>query len=330
MSLPTLPRRRALLAGLAAAVPRAAAAQERKKITVGVLSWWPPSIEPDHVGALRDGLKSFGYVEGRNLELIAAFTGGNAERTRDAARRLVERQVDVLVVTATPAVTIAKEATKERPIPIVMAPVADPVATGLVASIARPGGYLTGMSMMGPDLSGKRLEFLREIMPALKSIAFVGTTRDPNTKTFVAGLQAPANKLGLKLTVKLVDGAAEVDGALMAGLKRDGVDAVVLQPIFMGYQDPILAAARAARLPVITDFPIFAEAGALLTYGIDDRAQMRRAAYFVDRIVRGTSPADLPIELPTAFAFVINRKTAADLGLTIPPLLLQRADEVIE
>jgi putative ABC transport system substrate-binding protein len=322
--------RRAILAGLAVAAPGATFAQDRKKIAVGLLSWWPPSMEPTYAARLREGLQAYGYLEGRNLELTTAFTGGNVERTREAARRFVERGVDVLVVTATPAVTIAKEATRTRKIPIVMAPVSDPVATGLVNSIARPGGHLTGMSMLGPDLSGKRLELLREIKPDLESIAFLGSTRDPNTKTFVAAIEAAARQLGLRLAVKLVDRPEEIDTALLATLKREGADAVVLQPIFMGRQDEIVAAARPSRLPLVTDFPAFALAGALLTYGIDDRAQMRRAAYFVDRIVKGARPSDLPIELPTEYALLVNLKTAAELGLTVPPSVLQRATETIE
>ncbi len=307
-----------------------ASAQERRKIVVGLLSWWPPSLEAAHVAYLREGLKAYGYVEGRNLEIIAAFVGGDVARARDAARGFVERGVDVIVAAATPAVTIAKQATEARRIPIVMAPVADPLATGLVQSIARPGGHLTGMAMIGPDLTGKRLELLREIMPGLKSIAFIGWTRDQNAKTFLGRIQAASMQLGLGLSEKMVDAASDIDEALMKALKADGADAVVIQPIFMGYHDRIVAAARAAKLPAISDFPVFAEAGALMTYGIDDRAQMRRAAYFIDRIVKGASPADLPIELPTEVTFIVNLKTAKEFGLTVPSAVLQRATEVIE
>ena len=258
------------------------------------------------------------------------FTGGNVERAREAAKAYVDRGVDVIVASATPAIAIAKQAAEARKIPIVMAPVADPIATGFAASIARPGGYLTGLSMVGPDLSGKRLGYLREIMPDLKSIAFVGWTRDQNAKTFVAGIEAAAAQLGIKLIVKMVDAPSEIDDGLMATLKQDGIQAVVVQPIFMGHQDRIIAAARTARLPIVSDFPAFALSGGLFTYGIDDRAQMQRAAYFIDRIVRGASPADLPIELPIDYALVVNLKTAAEFGLTVPPTMLQGATEVVE
>jgi putative ABC transport system substrate-binding protein len=322
--------RRTVLVGVASLISAGASAQERKKIVVGLLSWWPPSLEAAHVAYLRDGLKAYGYVEGRNLEIIAAFVGGDVARARDAARGFVERGVDVIVAAATPAVTIAKQATEARRIPIVMAPVSDPLATGLVQSIARPGGHLTGMAMIGPDLTGKRLELLREIVPGLKSIAFIGWTRDQNAKTFLGRIQAAATQLDLRLVEKMVDAASDIDEALMRALKADGVDAVVIQPIFMGHHDRIIAVARAAKLPVLSDFPVFAEAGALMTYGIDDRAQMRRAAYFIDRIVKGTSPADLPIELPTEVTFIVNLKTAKEFGLTVPPAVLQRATEVVE
>lgn len=322
--------RRALLAAFAAAVPVAALAQDRKKIVVGLLSWWPPSMEATYIARLRDGLRAYGYVEGRNLELLASFTGGNVERARAAAKDYVERGVDVIVASATPAVTIAKEATQARKIPVVMAPVSDPIATGLVESIARPGGNLTGLSMIGPDLSGKRLGFLREVMPDLKTIAFIGWSRDQNAKTFIAGIQAAASLAGIKLIVKLVDAPSEIDDALMAGLKQDGVQAVVVQPIFMGHQDRIIAAARTAKLPIVSDFPIFAVAGGLLTYGIDDRALMQRAGYFIDRIVKGAKAGDLPIELPTDYVLIVNRKTAEEFGLTIPPAMFHAATEVIE
>jgi putative ABC transport system substrate-binding protein len=323
-------RRRTTLAAAVSLMAPIARAQERKPTVVALLSWWPASMEAVYVDHLREGLRRYGYVEGRNLELLASFVGGDVERCREAATRFVERGVDVIVAAATPAATIAKQATATRRIPIVMAPVADPLATGLVDSIARPGGHLTGMAMIGPDLTGKRLQFLREIMPALRSIAFIGSTRDPNAHTFAAALQSASGTLGLRLSVKMIDAAPQIDAALMEEFKRDGAEAIIVQPIFMGHQERIAAAAQAARLPFISDFPAFATAGALFSYGVDDRAQMRRAAYFVDRIVRGASPADLPIELPTDATLIVNQRTAATLGLIVPRIVLQAANEVIE
>jgi putative tryptophan/tyrosine transport system substrate-binding protein len=322
--------RRVFVVGLSVALPAMAGAQDRRKIVVGFVSWWPAFMEADYVPRLRKGLASFGYVEGQNLEMLVVFTGGDRARTRETARRFVERGVDVIVATATPAVTIVKEETQAKQIPVVMAPVADPLATGLVQSIARPGGNLTGMSMAGPDLSGKRLQILRDIMPNLEAIAFLGSTRDPNTKTFAASLERVATQAGLKLMTKMVESPAQIDDTLMADLKQAGAQALVIQPIFIGQHVKIVETAQRAGLPSISDFPAFAEAGVLFTYGLDDRAGMERAAYFVDRIVKGTKPADLPIELPTAFTLVVNRKAAAAFGLSLPPNVLVQADEVIE
>ena len=322
--------RRVLVAGLGAALPVAARAQPRKKIVVGFISWWPPSVEGIYVARLRKGLARRGYAEPQTLELLTTFVGGDPALTRETTRKLVARNVDVIVVTATPVATIVKEDTRTSQIPVVMAPVADPIATGLVQSIARPGGNLTGMSMAGPDLSGKRLQILRDIMPNLGSLAFVGANRDPNTKTFVASLEGVTAQAGLKLVVRLVDSPKQIDDALMADFKQAGAQALNIQPIFIGQHREIVAAATRAGLPSISDFPVFAEAGALFSYGLDDRARMERAAYFIDRIVKGAKPADLPIELPTEFTLIVNRKAAATFMLTIPPAVIAQADEVID
>jgi putative tryptophan/tyrosine transport system substrate-binding protein len=308
-------------------LPAVAAAQQPKIFKLGYVSWFSPESNGD-VDQVRQGLREFGYVEGKNIEIESYFADGNRDKTRDVLKSMVERGFDILVVTATPAVHIAKELTHK--IPIVMAPVADPVATGLVQSLARPGGNLTGLSMVGPDLAGKRLELLREIKPDIRTVAFLGSSRDPNTVTFVRGTKAAADKIGIKLIERMVDGSEAIDEALFADLKRDGAEAVVVQPIFSGHQVRIVALAMKSQLPVTSDFLVFAEAGALVTFGIDRDGQSRRAAYFVDRILKGTSPADLPIEQPTAFVLGVNAVTAKALGLTIPPSLLFRADVVVE
>jgi putative ABC transport system substrate-binding protein len=323
-------RRRVVVAALGGALPALAGAQPRRKILVGFVSWWPPSMEGVYVPRLRKGLAALGYAEPQTLELLTTFAGADPALVRDAARRLVARKVDAIVVTATPAATILKEETQATQTPVVMAPVADPLATGLVQSIARPGGNLTGMSMAGPDLSAKRLQVLRDIMPNLEALAFVGTSRDPNTRTFIAGLERVTTQAGLKLLVRLVDFPAQVDDALMGGLKQAGAQAVNIQPIFIGRHVEIVAAATRAGLPSTSDFPVFAEAGALFSYGLDDRARLERAAYFIDRIVQGTKPADLPIEQPTEFTLIVNRKAAVAFELSIPPSVVAQADEVIE
>jgi putative ABC transport system substrate-binding protein len=322
-------KRRVFVAG-GLALPTAVRAQPRKKIVVGFISWWPAFMEKDYVPRLRKGLVALGYVEPQTLELLVHFTGGASVLTREIAIRMVKRGVDVIVVTATPVAMIVKEETQASQIPVVMAPVSDPLATGLAQSIARPGGNLTGMSMAGPDLSGKRLQVLRDIMPNLAAIGFVGWTRDQNSKTFASSLEQVAGQAGLKLAIRLVDSPAQIDDALMADLKQAGAQALVIQPIFIGQHVRIIETATRAGLPSTSDFPAFAEAGALFTYGLDDRARIERAAYFIDRIVKGAKPADLPIELPTEFALVLNRKAAAGFKLTLPPGVVAQASEVIE
>ena len=322
--------RRVFVTGLGAVLPAVARAQPGRKIVVGFVAWWPAFMEGDYVLRLRKGLAALGYVEPQTLELLTTFVGGDPALTRETAKRLVARKVDVIVVIATPVATIVKQETEVSRIPVVMAPVADPLATGLVQSIARPGGNLTGMSMAGPDLSGKRLQILRDIMPDLRSLAFVGSNRDPNTKTFIAGLQGVAAQAGVKLVVRLVDSPKQIDDALMADLRQAGAQALDIQPIFMGRHAEIVATATRADLPSTSDFPVFAEAGALFSYGLDDRARMERAAYFVDRIVKGTKPADLPVELPTEFTVIVNRKAATGLRLVIPPAVIAEANEVID
>jgi putative tryptophan/tyrosine transport system substrate-binding protein len=186
------------------------------------------------------------------------------------------------------------------------------------------------MTMAGPDLSGKRLQILRDIMPNLETLAFVGSNRDPNNKTFAASLERVASQAGLKLVVRMVDSPQQIDDALMADLKQAGAQALNIQPIFIGQHVRIVETATRAGLPSTSDFPAFADAGALFTYGLDDRARIERAAYFIDRIVKGAKPADLPIELPTEFALVVNRKAAATFKLAIPPGVIAQANEVIE
>lgn len=322
--------RRAFMVGSAICLPVLASAQPRKKIVVGLVSWWPAFMEGDYVHRLRKGLSAYGYVEPETLELVVDFVGGDLSRARETTRRFVNRSVDVIVASATPVATIAKEETQSSGIPVVMAPVSDAVATGLVQSVARPGGNLTGMSMAGPDLTGKRLQVLRDLIPNLAAVAFVGSARDPNSKTFASNLERIAGQAGVKLTVRLVDSAAQVDDALMADFKAAGAQALIIQPIFMGRHIKMIEAATRAGLPSVGDYAAFPESGALFSYGVDDRARTERAAYFIDRIVKGTKPADLPIELPTEFALVMNRKAAASFKLAIPPGVIAQASEVIE
>ena len=300
-------------------------AQQTRITKLGFVSWQSPAGE-NQVEYLREGLTLLGYVEGRNIELETWFTDGNRERTQEVIRGFVQKPVDVLIVRVTPAAQLAKEATQT--IPIVMI-VADALATGLVPSLSRPGGNLTGLSLASPDLAGKRLELVREIKPDIQTIAFLGLA-EQQTATFVRETTAAAKVMGLNLVVRIIESPKMTDGALFAAMKRDGAEAVILQPVFTGQQDRIVSLATKSQLPVIADFSAFAKAGALFTFGVEEADILRRAAYFVDRILKGAKPADLPIEQPTTFRLTVNVRTASALGWTIPPLLLSRADDVIE
>ena len=279
-------RRFIILFGAIASLAPAVADERKPKI--GFLDWFRPTMKGD-LDHFREGMEQFGYVEGKNYEIEAYFTDGDRALTQDLARKLVRQPVDILVALATPAVHITKETT--HTIPIVML-TANALATGLVLSLSHPGGNLTGVSLMMTDTSGKRLELLREIRPSLHAVVFLGSAKDPNTATFVRETQIAADHLGIALSVRLVDRPAAIDQALFDAIKRDGNDAVIVQPIFTGWQDKIVAMSMTARLPVIADFAVFAEAGALLTYGANQAALIRRMAYYVDRILKGAKPAD--------------------------------------
>jgi putative tryptophan/tyrosine transport system substrate-binding protein len=295
----------ATLGGAAVAWPLAARAQRTKIARLGFVSWQAPTRAED----LRQGLRELGYVEGKNIEIEVHFVDGDLERTKSVIRTLTQKGVDILVVRATPTAHIAKEMT--RTIPIVMQ-VSDPLATGLVESLSHPGGNLTGVSNSGPDLAGKRLEILREIRPVARET------------------QAAADQIGLNVLVRLVDSADALDESDFQAMQRHGVEAVIVQPIFTGHRVKIVGLARNSQLPVISDYIPFAEAAALLTFGVDDAERVRRVAYYVDRILKGMKPADLPVERPTTFQLVLNVLTAKAFGWTIPPVLLARADKVFE
>jgi putative ABC transport system substrate-binding protein len=320
-------RRREFLGALAGAtaLPLAARAQQAKPARIGFVTWQSQAAE-DQLKYLREGLAQYGYAEGRNLSLDARFTDGNRERTQAVIRELIDKPVDVLVARVTPVAELAKQATTT--IPIVMI-VADPLAVGLVPSLSRPDANLTGLSLASPDLAGKRLELIREIKPDIRTIAFLGLT-ESQTAIFVREMTEPARKLGLNLVVRVVDRAEQVDAALFEAMKRDAVEAVIAQPVFSGHQDKIVRLAMTQKLPVISDFADFDRAGALFSLGVEEVDILRRVAYFVDRILKGAKPAELPIEQPTAFRLTLNVRTAKAIGWNVTPVLLARADEVIE
>jgi putative ABC transport system substrate-binding protein len=307
------------------AAPLAAEGQQAKVPRIGVLLM----VNPEHfqVG-LREGLREFGYVEGKSILVEYRSATGQADRLRDLATDLVRLKVDVIVAQGTPAVQAAKRSTAE--IPIVMAPAGDPVRTGLIATLARPGGNVTGLSSVAADFGGKLLELIREFRPAVTRVAVLAHATDSFTRPFLEQLRSAARSVRVQMQPVVVRGPEELDRAF-ATMVKERPDAVVVQPIFATKRVADLAAKH--QLPSITTGSqgrTFPQLGGLMAYGPDQSELYRRAAVYVDKILKGAKPADLPVEQPTKFELVINLKTAKVLGLTIPPSLLQRADEVIQ
>jgi len=262
-------------------------------------------------------------VEGQNIVVEYRWSEERSDRAADLAAELVQLRVDVIVAWVTGAVRAAQNAT--RTIPIVMGAVADPLRAGLVASLARPGGNTTGPSMMTLDIAGKRLELLREIVPNMSRVAFL--FRGTSGRPFVEETQIAARRLGVRVQAVMVQDPKELQSAFAAVL-RERAEALIVEPILRDRR--IVDFAAKHRLPTISDYKWFPEAGALMSYGTDPRELYRRTAEYVDKILKGTKAADLPIENPTKFELVINLKTAKTLGLTIPQSILVRADQVIQ
>ena len=308
------------------AVPLAAEAQPAGKVHhVGFLAPAPTVL---NVAALREGLRESGYVEPASLIVDIRWGDGSLDRLPSLAVDLVQLPVDVIVTDSTAAALAAKHATAT--IPIVMGTGAsDPVGRGLVASLARPGGNVTGLTL--PNLTGKRLEFLKEAVPRLTRIGYIWNPANPGGKNDVKGVEAAARALGLQVHSFAVTNDGDLDAAF-AGAIRDGVGGVLVMSDFVlhGLREHIVQLAVRHRLPGIYETREFVEAGGLLAYGVNVPANFRRAGMLVAKILKGAKPADLPVEQPTKFEFVINLKTAKALGLTIPPAVLARADEVIQ
>ncbi len=326
--------RRTFLAGTGAvllAAPLAAEAQQTRKIPrVGVLGGQSPTDSPaPPILALRQGLRELGYVEGQNIAIEWRWAHGKLERFPDLAAELVKLKVDIIVAATVPGVQAAQKAT--RTIPIVMGFVSDPVAFGLVASLARPGGNTTGLGVPTPEISGKRLQLLRELVPTVGRVAVLSDPSQPGISVDLKGTEVAARALGVQLQVAEARSGGELDRAF-AAIARERVGGIVVLPSTVLYASRARIAQLAAkrRLPTSGWVREFPEAGCLMSYGANQSDVARRAAYFVDKILKGAKPADLPVEQPTNFEFVINMKTAKALGLTIPPSLLGRADEVIQ
>jgi ABC-type uncharacterized transport system substrate-binding protein len=319
------------------AAPLAAEAQSAGKVPrVGILS--PASASdagrnPSDLAVLfaafREGLRELGYVEGRNITVESRWAEGNYDRLPGLAADLVRLRVDVIVTYGTPASQAAKRATAT--IPIVMAAIIDPVASGLVPSIARPGGNVTGQSMMSPDLAEKLLEILKEIVPKISRVAVLHNPANPGNAPQVRHAQDAARALGIRLQLLGARGPSEIDSAFAAMANEQAGAAIVLvDAMLQNNRTRITELAARHRLPAVYGLNEYPEAGGLLAYGPNRLDMFRRAATYVDRILKGAKPGDLPVEQPNKFTLVINLKTAKALGLTIPPSLLLRADRVID
>jgi putative ABC transport system substrate-binding protein len=315
----------ASLAGVFGAPPAPDAQQGGKVARVGVLLFLPLTkrAQEDFRSAFRD----HGYAEGQHVLIEWRSAEGSTDRANALAAELVGLNVGVIVAEFTPAVRAAKNATTT--IPIVMASAGDPVATGLVSSLAHPGGNITGFTNLASELSGKRLELLREVVPGVTRVGMLIHGSDPLDGAFVDETRAAAAKIGIQVHVKSVPRPEDLDGALSALTKERVGAAIVLANVAAPARQVALSALR-HRLPSISLLNQFAEAGGLMSYGASVSDIRRRAVSYVDKILKGAKPADLPVERPTKFDLVINLKTAKALGVTIPPSLLLRADQVIE
>jgi ABC-type uncharacterized transport system substrate-binding protein len=320
----------ATLGGAAAAWPLAAGAQQPERMRrIGFLSAGAQVQPSKNWSIFVDGLREFGWIEGKNIVFDQRYADNNLDRLPELARELVRLDVDVIVTVGTLAPLAVKRATTS--IPIVMVNAGDPVRSGLVASLARPGGNVTGMSLMAPDLGGKRLELLKETLPRLSHVAIIWNAANPYSALVFDETQSAAKKLTVELQSLEVRSPGDFDGALAATL-RNRVDALVIveDPLTYNHLKKVAEFCANNRLPAIYGLREFADAGGLMTYGASNADLYRRSVEFVDKILRGVKPSDLPVQQPTKFELMINLNTAKLLGLEIPSTFLARADEVIE
>jgi putative ABC transport system substrate-binding protein len=317
-----------LLAG-AATWPLAARAEQPGKLpTVGLLVGTTLLVESPRVAAFVQRLRELGWIEGRTVAIEIRYADGRTERLVEIAAEFVRLKVDVIFTQGTASVIAAKQAAAV--IPIVFAAVADPVSTGLVASLARPGGNVTGLSNQLVDLVGKRIEMLREILPGLRTLAIMANVGNPGSLLEMGEVSSIARTLGLEVVTLEIRRGEDIAPAFEALKGRADALYVCVDPLLNTNRIRINTLAQGARLPTMYGLREYVEAGGLVSYGPNIVNQYRRAADYGDKILRGAKPADLPVEQPTKFDLVINLTTAKALSLTVPPTLLARADEVIE
>jgi putative ABC transport system substrate-binding protein len=319
----------ALVGGAAAAWPLAAGAQQATKLpTIGFLGQSTPAIESQRFAALVQRLRELGWIEARTIAIEIRWAEGRAERAAEIAAEFVRFKVDVIVTSGTPQVAAAKQATSV--IPIVFAVAGDPVGSSLVASLARPGGNVTGLSVLSTDLPGKRIELLREAVRGLRRLAIMGNASNPVIVPEMGEFQAAAGRLGLGSAILEIRRAEDIAPAFEALKGRAEALYICQDLLTFTNRNRINTLALGVRLPAMHASRESVDAGGLMSYGPDFLDLFRRSADYVDKILRGAKPADLPVEQPTKFDLVINLITAKALGLEIPQTLLARADEVIE
>jgi len=317
------------LLGGAAAWPLAARAQQPARVPrIGFLHYGSPGPSPE-VDAFRQGLRDLGYSEGQNITIEYRFAGGRVGQLAELAAELVGLKPDVIVTPTTPASVAAKQATST--IPIVIAGVADAVGAGLVANFARPGGNITGLTSISAELGGKRLELLRGVAPNCSRVAVLHNPADRSNVLVVKQLQEAAPALGLTLQTLEVREPGEFEGAF-AAMTRERADALFGAAGVLTYEhrNAVVDLAAKSRIPAMWGHRQFVDVGGLMSYAVNFYDQCRQAATYVDQILKGAKPGDLPVQQPTKFEFIINLKTAKTLGLEFPPMLLALADEVIE
>jgi putative tryptophan/tyrosine transport system substrate-binding protein len=326
MNRPTI--RFALVALFIALCCPAEAQQVKKAPRIGFLAITSPRDMSLRMAAFRQGLRELGYIEGKTIVVDDRYAEGKLDRLRSMTAELVQLKADVIVTSGPIGTRTAKEATAT--LPIVMAYDNDPVGSGFVASLARPGGNITGLSTHYPEITGKQLELLKEIVPKMSHLAVLGDSSEPFTAQSLKETERTAKAFGVQLQYLDVKDPKDVKGALEDARKSRADAAVVLaSAIFISQRSQLAELAVKNRLPAVYQASEYVEAGGLMTYGASITDLFRRAATYVDRILKGAKPADIPVEQPTTFELIINLKAAREIGLTIPPNVLARADRVI-
>jgi putative ABC transport system substrate-binding protein len=318
-----------LCALLFALCPSASAQQSARIPRIGYLVTSSPAAIAPRMEAFQQGLRELGFIEGKNIVIERRYADGKSDQLRSLAAELVNLNVDIIVSSGPTATRPAKEATSK--IPIVMTFDDDPIGSGFVASLNRPGGNVTGLSTLSPEISGKQLELLKEIVPKITRVAVLGTSTREGTTQNLKELELAAGAFGLKLQYLDTPNVKDIEVGFENAIKARAEAVLILQsPVFNSQRPQIAELALKRRLPAIYPRREFVEDGGLMSYGVSILDLDRRAAIYVDKILKGAKPADLPVEQPTKFELVINLKAAKQIGLTIPPNVLGRADRVLK